>query len=204
MIDVVKFSVRAWAAGVLIALAANVYLAVGRGLAGSLMFGFGLLAVVLFRLPLFTGMIGFVDDKEGLAESLLVLGNNCLGAMYGGMLCMLTSLRQVQAQVLVSNKLTMGFGDGIIRGIICGALMLIAVLPWREPARMRHNDTAKTILTIMTVAAFLMLSGEHCIAFIAFWSTAGCPDFWHGLAWFAAAVIGNAVGAWVMRKGIIN
>lgn len=204
------YCARAWCAGFLISIGAGVYLVLGRGFAGSLMFSLGLLSIILFRLPLFTGAIGFASSLPKLIELFgICLPCNIMGAAFGGaMLSQTTQLVSDHAAVLIAHKLTLTPWDGFCRGIVCGALMLVAVLPWPHNAfeyRVRLADTAtKSALTAMAVAAFLLLSGEHCIAFAAFWSMAGAPDFWQALPWFLAAVAGNAVGAWGMRAVIVS
>lgn len=202
------YCARAWVAGFLISIGAGVYLTLGRGLAGSLMFSVGLLSIILFRLPLFTGAIGFATPSKLPELFAICLPCNILGAGFGGaLLSQATPLVSDHAAVLIAHKLTLTPWDGFCRGIVCGALMLVAVLPWPRNASeysVRRSDTAtKSALTIMAVATFLLLSGEHCIAFAAFWSMSGCPDFWTALPWFLSAVAGNAVGAWCLRAGII-
>lgn len=206
----IAYTARAWCAGFLISIGAGVYLTLGRGLAGSLMFSVGLLSIILFRLPLFTGAIGFASDLPKLIELFgICLPCNILGAGFGGaLLSQTTPLVSNHAAVLIVHKLTLTPWDGFCRGIVCGALMFVAVLPWPRNAfeyRVRLADTAtKSALTSMAVATFLLLSGEHCIAFAAFWSMSGAPDFWQALPWFLSAVGGNAVGAWCLRAGIIS
>lgn len=204
------YCARAWCAGFLISIGAGVYLVLGRGLAGSLMFSLGLLSIILFRLPLFTGAIGFASDVPKLIELFgICLPCNIMGAAFcGAMLSQTTPLVSDHAAVLIAHKLSLTPWNGFCRGIVCGALMLVAVLPWPRNAqdfRSRKADTAtKSLLTMLSVASFLLLSGEHCIAFAAFWSMSGAPDFWQALPWFLSAVAGNTVGAWCLRAGIIS
>ena len=50
-------------AGIFISIGGSVYLSVG-GIAGSVLFAFGLLGVIHYQLPLYTGKAGFIKTKE--------------------------------------------------------------------------------------------------------------------------------------------
>lgn len=68
-------------AGVCIGIAGFGFLAIG-GIAGAVTFAFGLLAVVHYRLKLYTGTAGFFAKGEFL-NLCAILGMNIVGCSYG-------------------------------------------------------------------------------------------------------------------------
>ena len=69
--------IRSILAGVCIALGGAIFIKLG-GVVGACMFAFGLLAVVHFKLPLYTGTAGFIDllkAPEYLKMTAILLGN---------------------------------------------------------------------------------------------------------------------------------
>ena len=58
---------KALFSGILIGLGAAGFLALG-GIPGAVIFAFGLIGVVLFSVPLYTGMAGVTNDIPALAK----------------------------------------------------------------------------------------------------------------------------------------
>ena len=77
-------------AGIAIGIAGFGYLAIG-GLAGAILFSFGLLTVVGYRLKLYTGTAGFIKKNE-LGQLLLILGGNIIGCLLVALLSRMSPL----------------------------------------------------------------------------------------------------------------
>lgn len=188
------------AAGVCIGIAAGVYVGCPDRVAGALLFSVGLLCVIANRLSLFTGHVGFADaNPETWAYFATMLTFNFLGAGLTGWILYATGDRlPLIAQGIVTAKLSRPWTGTLAGGVICGACMYLAVLPWREQCK----QALSTAITIMAVAAFILMGGEHCIADLAFLCIAGGPpDNYPStvLPWLWLAVAGNAIGALGMR-----
>lgn len=74
--------VKALAAGFLISIGCKVCVTIG-GLFGALLFSVALLCIMQYRLPLFTGKVGY---RTRIFALLYILIFNLLGAFLGGML----------------------------------------------------------------------------------------------------------------------
>ena len=70
--------------GILIGLGATGYLALG-GIPGAVIFAFGLVCVVLFGVPLYTGKAGVTNDIPALVRIWLfnIIGCALLGFLFG-------------------------------------------------------------------------------------------------------------------------
>ena len=77
-------------AGITIGIAGFGYLAVG-GLTGAILFSFGLLTVVGYRLKLYTGTAGFINKGEALDLAVILLGN-IVGCLLVGLLTRASNL----------------------------------------------------------------------------------------------------------------
>ena len=87
-----KFTIfiRSILAGICIGLGGAIFLKLG-GIIGAIMFAFGLLTVVHFKIPLYTGTAGFINikDKNEYLGMLIILIGNIIG-------CFLLSLLNIQ------------------------------------------------------------------------------------------------------------
>ena len=87
-------------AGFIIAIAGLGYLAIG-GLAGAVLFSFGLLTVVGYKLKLYTGTAGFID-KRGIPDLMIILAGNIAGCLLGALLTRASNMDlQAAAQKLL-------------------------------------------------------------------------------------------------------
>lgn len=80
MKDILKLSIFA---GIAISLGGTVFLNVG-GVAGAVLFAFGLITVVYYKLKLYTGTAGFIKKGE-LKDLLLILLGNIIGCFFTAM-----------------------------------------------------------------------------------------------------------------------
>ena len=78
-------------AGICIGIAGFGNLAIG-GIAGPVVFAFGLCAVVNYKFKLFTGTAGFIQEPAELGTLCLILLGNILGCLAVGLLARVSPL----------------------------------------------------------------------------------------------------------------
>jgi len=182
-------------AGLCISIGCVVNLRVG-GVAGAVLFAFGLLAVVHYKLKLYTGTAGFIRYKGDWTMLCLVLLGNIIA-------CGLTSLAcsYVQPDILppdlaiVQSRLAKGPFACFLLAIGCGFIMTTAVQFGRE---------GKFLPLLFGVPVFILCGFTHSIA-DAFYFLA-VPELISTdlLGIYIAEVLGNFVGCnlyrWVISK----
>lgn len=172
-------------AGLCISIGCVVNLRVG-GVAGAVLFAFGLLAVVHYKLKLYTGTAGFIRYKGDWTMLCLVLLGNII-------VCGLTSLAcsYVQPDILppdlaiVQSRLAKGPFACLLLAIGCGFIMTTAVQFGRE---------GKFLPLLFGVPVFILCGFTHSIA-DAFYFLA-VPELISTdlLGIYIAEVLGNFVG----------
>lgn len=166
--------VEAFAAGLLISIGCKVFV-MAKGLFGALLFSIALLTIINYKLPLFTGRVGY---KENPLYLLSILICNLIGAFVGGVMfdCSWTAIESL-------NRCQVPWYTLLFKGIGCGSLMYIAV------------DSKKAYITVMAVATFILCGFEHCIADAAFLNT----RLWYYPWFLVPVIIGNTLGAKITR-----
>ena len=182
-------------AGICISIGCVVNLRVG-GVAGAVLFAFGLLAVVHYKLKLYTGTAGFIRAKGDWNMITFVLIGNIIG-------CALTALVCTYAQpdilppdiAIVQSRLAKGPFACFLLAIGCGFIMTTAVQFGRE---------GKFLPLLFGVPVFILCGFAHSIA-DAFYFLAVPRMFSPQLfGIYIAEVLGNFVGCnlyrWVIAK----
>ncbi|MBQ8377030.1 MAG: formate/nitrite transporter family protein [Akkermansia sp.] len=185
-------------AGVSVGIAGFGYLAsrdagagfiVTRELMGSVLFSFALLAVVNYKMMLYTGTAGFVKKGEMGRLGLILLGN-IIGCAAVALMARLSIMPlQQTAQGILEFRLTISPLSGGILAIGCGFIMTTAV----TFARKGNN-----LPLMIGVPLFIVCGFPHCVADIfyymavplAYWQAHFCEI----LVYYVAIVIGNFVG----------
>jgi formate/nitrite transporter len=226
-------------AGAFIALGAAFATTVGSG-AGDLPYGvtrllvglaftLGLILVVIAGAELFTGnnlIVMAWASREVTGGQLLrnwgvVYAGNLVGAVGTAGLLYLGEQYTfgdgavgVTALSIASTKTSLGFGQAIVLGALCNALVCLAV--WLTYGA--HTTTDKILAVVPPIAAFVALGFEHSVAnmyFIPFallvqtddaWvaETSGAEDLdtltWGGFVWdnLVPVTIGNMIGGGLM------
>jgi formate transporter len=195
----------------------------------GLAFTLGLILVVVAGAELFTGnnliVMAWASRRVSsgrlLANWGLVYAGNFVGAFATALLVFLS--RQytfggdqvgVTALSIASAKTSLGFGQAIVLGLLCNALVCLAV--WLTYGA--HTTTDKILAVITPIAAFVALGFEHSVANMYFipvalliktddsWveATTGAPDV-SDLTWgsfifdnLLPVTIGNIVGGAIM------
>ncbi len=114
-------------AGVAISVGCVVFLRVG-GVAGAVLFAFGLLTCVHFKLPLYTGTAGFVMDRSELARLFMILGGNIVGCLLMA-IAMSSSLAGIDelAGAVTARRAALEPWQVLILSCMCGFIMTTAV-----------------------------------------------------------------------------
>lgn len=184
-------------AGVCIALAGYGFLA-GKAV-GTFLFVFGLATVVKYRLKLFTGTAGFVQNGREMKELMLILAGNWAGCMLIALIARCSPLPlQETAQTLLESRLQTGWWKAGVLSVGCGILMTTAVTFARK-----GDDLGNWIPLLFAVPLFIHCGFPHCIA-DAFYYMAVPSAFWAEnagdiLLLYGMLVIGNFIGCNLYR-----
>lgn len=163
-------------------------------LAGAVLFSFGLLTVVGYKLKLYTGTAGFIMKNE-IGNLFLILLGNIAGCF---LMAMLSRVSPMDIQAAAQNILEARLRTGALRcgflGIGCGFIMTTAV----QFARQKQY-----LPLLFGVPLFIMCGFTHCVA-DAFYYLCVPLVFWKAhavqiLAVYACIVIGNLIGCNLYR-----
>jgi formate/nitrite transporter len=195
----------------------------------GLAFTLGLILVVVAGAELFTGnnliVMAWASRRVSTGRLLanwgLVYAGNFVGAFSTALLVFVSKQYTfgggqvgVTALSVASAKTSLGFGQAIVLGLLCNALVCLAV--WLTYGA--HTTADKILAIIPPIAAFVALGFEHSVANMYFipvalliktndsWmaATSGVPDV-SGLTWesflfdnLLPVTIGNIVGGAIM------
>ena len=161
---------------------------------GSILFCFGLMTVVAYKLALYTGTAGFIRKNE-IGHLFVILIGNIVGCFIMGLF---SRLSPMDIQTAAENILRLRIERGPLRcgllGIPCGFMMTTAV----TFARRQHY-----IPLLLAVPLFIVCGFTHCIA-DAFYYSCVPFDFLKGhalqtLAVYVSIVLGNLIGCNLYR-----
>lgn len=163
-------------------------------LVGAVLFSLGLLAVVGYRLKLYTGTAGFIRKNE-VGQLFLILLGNIIGCLC---LALLARVSPMDIQGAALNILELRLRTGALRcgllGIGCGFLMTTAVTFARQD---------KYLPLLFGVPLFIVCGFTHCVA-DAFYYLCVPVAFMKAhaleiLGVYACIVIGNLIGCNLYR-----
>ena len=180
-------------AGICIGIAGFGYLAVG-GIVGAVTFAFGLLAVVHYRLKLYTGTAGFFAKGE-LAQLCTILAMNIVGCLLVALMARMSPMPlQQTAQHILEGRLNAGIVQSGVLAIGCGFIMTTAVKWGRE---------GKFLPLLFGVPLFIICGFPHCVA-DAFYYLCVPLDYLTAnagqvLLLYVAIVLGNFIGCNLYR-----
>ena len=184
-------------AGVLIGIGgcANLYSPIK--LLGATLFSIGLIAVMIENCSLYTGKIGFLRHKSEILILAEILLGNIIGALLIGQL--LSPLLIQKANEIMIQKLSVSWTIWIIRSIMCGILIYIAVDMF--------NKYKSLLVIVLPVVVFVMCGFEHCIANIFYLSVSKIFSV-QSIGFIITCIIGNTIGSLIaavlqntVRKG---
>ena len=180
-------------AGICIGIAGFGYLAVG-GIVGAVTFAFGLLAVVHYRLKLYTGTAGFFVKGE-LLQLCTILAMNIVGCLLVALMARMSPMPlQEAAQHILEGRLNAGIVQSGVLAIGCGFIMTTAVKWGRE---------GKFLPLLFGVPLFIICGFPHCVADAFYYLcvpveylTANAGQV---LLLYVAIVLGNFIGCNLYR-----
>ena len=141
-------------AGVCVGLAGFGYLA-EKSIIGAVVFSFGLLAVVAYRLKLYTGTAGFFRRGE-FGQLMFILFGNIVGCLLVGLLARCSPMPiQETAQSVLEARLANGPLFGGLLAVGCGFIMTTVVTFARE---------GKPLILLFGVPLFINCGFPHCLA----------------------------------------
>ena len=186
-------------AGFTIGLAGFGYLSmidVLNGVVGAVVFAFGLLTIVAYKLKLFTGTAGFISaNKEDFSNLLLILVGNVIGC---GVVALMTRLSPNDINCVAEKILSGRVANGALRsGVLaigCGFIMTTAVTFARK---------GNMLPLIFGVPLFIFCGFPHCLvdAFYILTTPASFVAANAGavFATYGCVVLGNFIGCNLYR-----
>ena len=154
--------------GIAVAIAGWGYLACtakGLEVLGAVMFSFGLLTVVNYKLKLYTGTAGFVPLRyedgrsrwlKAIGELLLILLGNIVGCLLVSLLTRMSSIELgATAQKVLESRLAIGPVRAGLLAVGCGFIMTTVVTFARE---------GKSLTLLFGVPLFIYCGFPHCLA----------------------------------------
>ena len=190
VLQIIKSSILA---GICIGIAGFGYLA-EKSIIGAVLFAFGLLTVVHYKLKLYTGTAGFIVKGE-VATLFLILLGNLVGCLIVSLIARCSPMPlQETAQKVLEGRLATGPLKGGILAIGCGFIMTTSVTFARKD---------KNLPLLFGVPLFIMCGFPHCVA-DAFYYMAVPVSFlgehWLDvLVFYVSIVAGNFVGCNLYR-----
>ena len=181
-------------AGILISLGGAVYLACCyNGIpkyVGAFFFSLALLCICMRGYALYTGKIGLVIEKhtkDDISLLLLCLLGNAIGTIALGYLIgwVFPNDIKVKAIEVCNDKLSQGYGFGLLRAFLCGILVYLSVDIYR------NNKSSLGIL--LCIPAFILSGYEHSIADIFYFAASGIASF-EAFLYLLMIIIGNSIG----------
>lgn len=175
-------------------LASNIQNETYGALVGAVLFSFGLLTVVGYRLKLYTGTAGFIKKNE-FGELCLILLGNILGCLLAALLTRMSPMDlQTQAQKILELRLETGAWRCSLLGIGCGFIMTTAVTFAREK---------QYLPLLLGVPLFIVCGFTHCIADAFYYLCVPAAflkvHIFETLGVYISIVIGNLVGCNLYR-----
>ena len=187
--NVFNLIVKSILAGLLISLAGIVYLNCPEKIVGSLLFSLGLISVILLEANLFTGKIGYVNSKQSILDSLLILVFNLVAATIVGLIyrCWSDAATPiVESKLLVFSETWWLTG---LKAIGCGAAIYLSVEGYKK-----SKSLIPVILGVMT---FILAGWNHCIA-DCFYMAAGSSSAL-AIPYLLVVIVGNSIGSLLIR-----
>ena len=179
-------------AGICISIGCVVNLRVG-GVAGAVLFAFGLTTVVYYGLKLYTGTAGFIRRTGDWGMISVVLLGNIVGCLLTALMIRYAEPELVEkAGAILSARLAKGPLACFLLAVGCGFIMTTAVYFARQ---------GKMLTLLLGVPVFILCGFAHSIADAFYFLAAPWIDVlqWPVLGVYVAEVLGNFVGCNLYR-----
>ena len=189
--------------GVAVAIAGWGFLAYPN-IIGAVIFSFGLLTVVNYKLKLYTGTAGFVPLKyedgrsrwlKAIGELLFILAGNIVGCLLVSLLTRMSPIELgASAKKILESRLAIGPMHAGLLAIGCGFIMTTVVTFARE---------GKPLALLFGVPLFINCGFPHCLADAFYYMTV--PTSYTGAhiaeiaILYPCLVVGNFIGCNLYR-----
>ena len=189
------FQGAVWA-GIMIAIGGTVFLSTANPVVGSFLFSIGLLSILICKLNLFTGQIGylaFAQEKPAYIKKMAVVWlGNLLGTFIAASALSFTRCSGIikKAEAIASVKLNDGILSIFILSFFCGMLMYLAVSSFKTVP----HEFGKYLMVILCVSVFILSGFEHCIANMFYFFISGNLSL-KSLLYIVLMSVGNCLGA---------
>ena len=179
--------IRSILAGICIGLGGAIFIKLG-GVIGACMFAFGLLTVVHFRLPLYTGTAGFIElnKLKEYEKMILILFGNILGCI----LLSYINIKGIDGSTIIQSRLDTSYLQCLLNAIGCGLIMTLIVKGGRDK---------NWLLILFGIPLFILLGFYHSIAdaFYMMVTSEELRNIFFGRYW--TIVLGNFIGCNIPR-----
>ncbi len=184
-------------AGIMIGIGGTIYLSVSNQVVGAILFAIGLLTICVYKMNLYTGMIGYIlENKLGYLKTLIfTLLGNLLGTIITALLILNTRIANIsiRAREMAIIKISDNYLSIFILSVFCGILMYIAVNNFKKG----EDSIIKYLSIFICVVVFILCGFEHCIANMYYISLAKAWSFKSAIS-MLFMIFGNSVGAIIM------
>lgn len=179
-------------AGLLIGVGGLVYLRVG-GVAGAVLFAFGLLSVVMCGAQLFTGKSGFLPYRD-FPKLVAMIALNAVGCAIAALIASYSGSEALVANLntIIDARLAASWHKILVTSVGTGMIMTLAVYG----ARQKHY-----LPLLFGVPVFILCGLPHCVADAFYYAAAafyGEFEWSLLIAWFWA-IVGNYIGCNIPR-----
>lgn len=180
-------------------LANSIYGAWGK-LIGSFLFSLGILAIVMFEMKLFTGLISDIPEMgaKNLWKLPICFLGNMLGVLFTAILVFYSPLSASvvpQAETMMSVKLNaeLWYVNALCSAILCGFLITLSIGAVNYAPRKKLSTTVGVMFPIIV---FAFCGFDHSVAntlYIFFMGFSG-----KAVAYLAVCVVGNIIGGVIL------
>lgn len=192
MNDFFTIFIRSILAGICIGLGGAIFIKLG-GVIGAIMFAFGLLTVVHFKLPLYTGTAGFIElnKTSEYYKMLIILFGNILGCV----LLSYLNIKGIDGTAIIQSRLDTSYLQCLLNAIGCGLIMTLIVQGGRDK---------NWLLILFGIPLFILLGFYHSIAdaFYNMCVSDEMKNMFFGRYW--TIVLGNFIGCNMPRLLFYN
>ena len=178
--------ISSFLAGLCITIGSAAYCAFPIG--GILLFCAGLLTICYKQYSLFTGIVGYARSAQDWVKAGVILFGNLLGCLFTGFIISFASPTITAAATEIIKNKTIDFWQILLKAIMCGACMYLAVSLYKE-----KNSILGIFLFVPT---FIACGWEHSIALAAYYGISRILFGWQ----LPVVILGNAIGAKIVYE----
>ncbi len=162
---------------------------------GAFFFSVALVCICLKGYGLFTGRVGYLPDnftKKEAGGLLMTLIGNALATFLVGSLIFLTMQTGLGAlaREIVASKLLLPWYITLLRAVLCGVLMYLAVSIYKEKG--------SVLGIVFCVPAFILAGFEHSIADMFYVAAGGFVGGARAFGFLLLVIVGNAIGGMLL------